>query len=136
VFGIDPNRCTVGGASRGGSGLFVAIIVPRGIARLVCASAFKLVLSHHSLLDRIAALLIDRMSDVGVKFVWVSLIVELAARAELHAAVVAEAAAQMIFATAASAASHHFPAWHRHKQSAGPFNDFKVSYHKAVIERY
>ena len=82
--------------------VFVGVVVARDVVRLIRAFQLGAVLLDHVLLNHLAALRVDRVGDIGVEFGTPLLIAHRAIVFEASAAVVAVAAAEVVFHAAAA----------------------------------
>jgi hypothetical protein len=87
------------------------------------------------MLDHIAASLIDRVSNIGIKLVGCPFdVLKVLRPSQTLAALVAVIAPHVIFRPAASTPRSHLAAGHRYKRTIRAFDDLQIPYHESLVQ--
>jgi hypothetical protein len=87
------------------------------------------------MLDHIAASLIDRMSNIGIKLVGCPFdVLKVLRPSQTLAALVAVIAPHVIFRTAPTTPGGHLATGHRNKRTVRALDDFQIPNHKSMVQ--
>ena len=114
--------------------VFAEVVVAAEVARQLRAFEFLAVRDDDPPLNRLAAIGVDRVGDVGVQPRAAVVTLDGPVFVESRSAFVAEAGAKMILGGALRTAIGQLAAGHRDERAARSLNDLQVADHEAAVE--
>ena len=113
----------------------VEVVVPRDVARELGALELVGVGGEHGALDLLAAHRVDRVGDVGVELGAAVGVADRAVLVEPAAALVAEAAPEVVLGPAVAASVGQLAGRHGDEEALGPLDDLEITDDEHVVER-
>ncbi len=117
-----------------GNPLFAVIVVSAGISGLTGTDQFLLEGLEDARLNRLPAVGVDGMRDVGVEFGASVVVLGGSVFLEVSAALVAVHGAQVVLRVALRATIGQLSAGHRHEGAFGALNDLQIPNHETGVE--
>jgi hypothetical protein len=115
--------------------LDVLLVVPGNIPGLLGPLELQSVLAYHRMLDQVAASLVDRVSDIGIKLIGCPFdVLKVLGPSQTLAALVAIIAPHVIFRTATTTPRGHLATGHRNKRPIRALDDLQIPNHKSMVQ--
>jgi hypothetical protein len=116
--------------------LDVLLVVPGNVPGLLGPLELQSVLAYHGMLDQVAASLVDRVCDIGIKLIGCPFdVLKVLRPSQTLAALVAVIAPHVIFRTAPTTPRGHLATGHRNKRPIRALDDLQIPNHKSMVQR-